>query len=315
MAIDSGSGSDRDRYDVVIVGGGPGGLAAALTLGRARKRVLVCDGGPRRNAAADHMHNFVTRDGTPPAEFRRIGRAQLEPYPGVELRDEPVTAITGERDRFEVALASGVVRARRILLCTGMIDEPPAIDGLRPLWGTSIIICPYCHGWEIRDQRWGYLAAKPEALEFPLLLRGWTADLVVFTDGKFEVPAADAARLAAAGIRIEPRRIARLAGTAAQLERVELADGDAIARDALFLHPRQRQVGLVEALGLALSDAGFVRVDETRRETSIPGIYAGGDLITGMQSAIGAAAAAVHAAAVLNHELTVAGAPPATPPA
>src|SRR5687768_1591765 len=135
-------------YDIVIVGGGPGGLSAALALGRARKRVLLCDSGPRRNAAADQIHNFVTRDGTPPHEFRRIGRQQLATYPNVETREVPVESISGTRGAFQVRLTTGTVEARRILLCTGMIDEMLPIDGFRELWGRGIFQCPYCHGWE-----------------------------------------------------------------------------------------------------------------------------------------------------------------------
>ena len=155
-------------YDVVIAGGGPAGLAAALLLGRARKRVLLCDAGTPRNAAAVHVHGFVTRDGITPAEFRRIGRQQLEAYPDVEAREVRVEEIRGERGAFDVRLTTGRVQARRILLCTGMIDELPEIDGFRALWGTSIFQCPYCHGWEIQNQRFGYLATKPrDAHLFP----------------------------------------------------------------------------------------------------------------------------------------------------
>ena len=110
-------------YDVVIAGGGPGGLSAALALGRARKRVLLCDSGPRRNAAAEHIHNFVTRDGTPPSEFRQLGREQLTRYSNVEIRDTPVESISGTRGAFQVNLTTRTVQARRVLLCTGMIDE------------------------------------------------------------------------------------------------------------------------------------------------------------------------------------------------
>src|SRR6185312_4182278 len=119
----------RRDYDTVIVGGGPAGLSGALALARARKRVLLCDSGPRRNAAAEHLHNFVTQDGTPPEEFRRIGRRQLAHYPNVRVEDARVESITGTRGAFQVALTSGVVAARRILLCTGMIDEPIPLDG------------------------------------------------------------------------------------------------------------------------------------------------------------------------------------------
>ena len=149
-----------NEWDVVIVGGGPAGLNAALALGRARKRVLVCDGGTRRNAAAVGIHNFVTRDGIAPDEFRRIGREQLAPYASVEVRDEFVEAIEGTRGAFNVRLTSGDVRARRVLPTTGLIDELLPIEGVKEVWGHSMIQCPYCHGWELKDRPWAYLARE-----------------------------------------------------------------------------------------------------------------------------------------------------------
>ena len=291
-------------FDVVIVGGGPAGLSAALNLGRSRKRVLLCDAGPRRNAAAEQIHGFVTRDGTPPDEFRRIGRQQLEPYASVEARDVGVEAIRGERGAFEVRLATGPVEARRILLCTGMVDELPDIDGFRELWGHSIFQCPYCHGWEVQDRRFGFLAPGVEALDFALFLRNWTRDVVLLTDGRFAVPPEAQERLAGAGVGIEERRITRLSGSAGRLELVELAGGSPLPLDILFARPPQRQVPLVQSLGLELDEGGYLRLDE-QRQTSIPGIYAGGDLVTSAQSATLAAASGVQAAAMLNHGLTL----------
>jgi thioredoxin reductase len=291
-------------FDVVIVGGGPAGLSAALVLGRARKRVLLCDAGPRRNAAAEHIQGFVTRDGTEPAEFRRVARGQLEPYAGVEVRDVGVAEIGGARGEFEVRLEGGdTVRARRILLCTGMIDQPPDIDGLWPLWGRSILLCPYCHGWEVQDRRFGYLALAPEMLEFALLLRGWTGQLVVLTDARFPVPAEPAERLVRAGVAIETRRIARLAAQGDSLERIEFEHGEPLPLDILFMRPPQRQVALVQSVAPSLDEHGYLAVD-AHRQTSHPGIYAAGDLVTPMQSAILAAASGAQAAAMINHELT-----------
>ena len=303
-------------FDVVIIGGGPAGLSAALTLGRSRKRVLLCDSGPRRNAAAAHIQNFVTRDGTSPEEFRRIGGEQLASYPLVERRNERVDSISGESGAFRVGLSSGPVEARRVVLCMGMLDELPPIEGLRALWGRSVFQCPYCHGWEVQDRRWAYLVGAADAamfLPFALLARGWTRDLVVFTDGKMEVPQQVRAQLEAAGIRLETAPVARLKVERDQLEAVELADGTAVPCDVMFMHPPQRQVDLVRSLGVALDSDGYVRVDPMKSETSVAGVYAAGDITSRMQGAILAAAAGVRAAAMINFELTTA--PPRPHPA
>ena len=295
-------------YDVVIVGGGPAGLSAALALGRARKRVLLCDAGPRRNATAERIHNFVTRDGMLPDEFRRTGREQLAAYANVEVRDARVERVTGERGAFSVVVGADSIDARRVLLCTGMIDDMLAINGFRELWGSSVFQCPYCHGWEVKDRAWGYLARAGSAshlLPFALQLRGWTRDVVVFTNGELVVPEQARQQLAAARVRVENARINRLVARDHQLELVELEGGARVPCQVLFAHPPQRQVPLVDALHLGLDDEGFVRVDPMRRETSIAGIYAAGDLTTRMQAAIAAAASGMQAAAAINGDLTM----------
>lgn len=287
-------------FDVLIAGGGPAGLQAALTLGRARKRVLVADGGPRRNATAGHMNNFVSRDGIAPADFRREVRAQLAKYPNVSFRDEPIDTITGQRGDFR----AGAVRARRVLLATGLIDQPPELENLAPLWGHSVFQCPYCHGWEARERRWGYYApdaTTPHVGPFVMQLRGWSSEVTLFTD---KLGDEMRSQLLAAKIQVESAAVTRLVGTGHQLEAVELAGGRRVPCEALLMHPPQRQVELVRALGVALDDEGFVKTDPMTRETSIPGIYAAGDLATRGQAAILAAAAGMQAAAALNAEVT-----------
>lgn len=295
-------------YHVVILGGGPGGLSAALALGRARRRVLVCDGGPRRNAAAVHLHNFLGHDGTPPTELRRLARAQLARYPSVELRDAAVEELGGEVDAFELVVGAAPVRARRVLLTTGMLDEPLAIPGADALWGTSIVQCPYCHGWEVQDRRWGFLvlpAAAGHLLPFALQALTWTSRVTVFTAGALPLADEVRGRLAAAGVALEEAPIARLVADGGALREVALADGRAVPCDVLFAHPPQRQVELVRRLGLALDGDGYVVIDPVRRETSRPGVYAAGDLTTRMQGAILAAAAGTQAAAMINVDLAM----------
>lgn len=294
--------------DVTILGGGPAGLAAALALGRACRRVVLFDAGLRRNATASHIHNFVTRDGTPPSEFRQIARQQLVPYSTVETRDEHVISIAGERDIFTVTTASGTLKTRRIILCTGMVDELLDIPGFRDSWGHSIYQCPYCHGWEVRGRRWGYLALNLDGIDhgFPALLKGWTDDVVVFTGADVEVPETSVQQLAEWGIRFEPRPVAKLVVESQALTHIELADGERIPCEVLFTHPPQRHVKVVQALGLDLDPLGYVHIDPMTRETSVPGIYATGDLTTRAQGAVLAAAAGTQAAAMCNHDLCLA---------
>lgn len=295
-------------YDVAIIGGGPSGLSAALALGRARKRVLILDSGPRRNAAAVHMHNFVTRDGTPPAEFRQIARSQLANYPNVETRALSVESIAGERGAFRLQLSDGVVDARRILLATGMIDEMLPLEGYRELWGSAVVQCPYCHGWEVQDKRWACLARTADwahILMFTMQLRGWTDHVTLFMTEQLDLPVESKQQLLAAGVQVQLSPVKRLVARGAELEAVELANGERVACDILFSHPPQQQVRLVRELGVALDNDGFVQIDPMRRETNLPGIYAAGDLTTRMQSAIFAAAAGTHAAAMLNFDLTL----------
>lgn len=289
--------------DVLIIGGGPAGLSAALVLGRALKRVRIVDGGTPRNAAAHAVNGFLGFDGAPPREMRARAHRELAPY-GVTRTEGRVAALTGTRGAFESRLDDGSrIEARRVLIATGMIDEVSERPGFRALWGKSVFICPYCHGYEVRDRALAMEMLDVQWLEHALFLAGWSRDLIVYAPPDAAIPDDVRAKYAAAGVRLETRAITALRGDD-RLEALVLDDGEVVPRDALFTRPPQRQTALVTSLGLALTEQGFVSIDATN-QTSVAGIYAAGDLTTMMQSAMLSAADGARAAAMLNHELTL----------
>jgi thioredoxin reductase len=296
--------------DVVIVGGGPAGLNAALLLGRARRRVLVCDTGAPRNAPVAHLHGFLSRDGLPPSELGRIGREQLGAYGSVELRQVQVEAAgtASDGDGFVVTLADGTREAaRRLLLASGVVDQLPAIDGLAGLWGRSVFNCPYCDGWEVRDQPLAVLGADQRALQLALHLTRWSDDVVWCSNGPLAAPLQEAAgaQLAARGVRLHQEPIVRLEGADGQLARIVLATGEAVERRAGFLHPPTRQrSALPGQLGCVLLEDGSVSVGDFG-QTSVPGVFAAGDMVRrptmpvpGAQIVIAAAEGAIAAIAI-----------------
>jgi len=265
-------------YDVIIVGGGPAGLAAALTLGRSR-RVLLLDAGQGRNAPAAAVHNLLAHDGTPPQELRRIGREQLGRYPTVEVREGAVHsghALPGQGFRLELDGGDSVA-ARRLLLATGLADQLPKIDGLAALWGRSAFHCPYCHGFEASGRRLAVLGAGPDRVRLALQLTRFSNDLVLCANGQ-PLDGDLAERLAANGVRVRGEPVTRFEGRGGQLERIVLDRGEPLEREAVFiatvLHQRSE---LAAGLGCVLLPDGCVEVDELAR-TSVPGVYAAGDM-------------------------------------
>jgi thioredoxin reductase len=287
-------------YDVAIVGGGAAGLSAALVLGRARRRVAVVDSGAPRNAPAAHMQGFLSRDGLPPADLLAIGRQEIDRY-GVDLIPGEVTAII---PGFSIQLGGGgSISARHILLTTGATDQLPAIDGVRERWGRDFLHCPYCHGWEVRDQPIGVLGTDASSVAHAHLLRQWSDDVVFFTHTA-PTTSHERARLTAHGITIVDGIVDGLSIVADELEGVQLEDGRVIARTALFMRPtlRPRLAGLIDALGCATDEAGFVRVDPTGR-TSEPGVWAAGNVADPRAQVITAAGAGSAAAIAINADL------------
>ena len=267
------------NYDVVIVGGGFAGLSAALLLGRSRRRVLVSDTGKTRNAVAHESHGFFTRDGATPAELVRIGREQLRPYETVELCSVGVKAAKAHSKGFEITLDDETrIACRKLLLATGVVDEMPEIEGFKELWGKSIFHCPYCHGWEVRDQPLALFGG----IELAELLKGWSDDLVLCTDGA--TLSEDESRLLSKNnIAIREERIVRVEGKNGQLENIVFANGETLARKAIFIRPKQHQHSVfAKQLGCEFTDFGTVKVDDFG-QTSVPGVYAGGDMIHPLQ--------------------------------
>jgi thioredoxin reductase len=288
------------EYDVVVVGGGAAGLSAALVLGRARRRVAVVDAGAPRNAPAAHLQGFLSRDGMAPADLLAVGRAEITGY-GVDLVEDQVLSI---HSGFEVRLAGGrVLTARRILVAAGIRDKLPDIAGVQERWGRDLLHCPYCHGWEVRDQPLGVLGTVAGSVQHAELVRQWSDD-VVFFGHTYDLTSAERARLEARGVRVVTGEVARLVVEDDRLCGVEPVDGPVVARTAVFIRPVNRPPtdGLLAGLGCAVDETGFVRVDRTGR-TSNPGVWAAGNVVDPRAQLITSAGAGSAAAIGINADL------------
>jgi thioredoxin reductase len=288
------------KYDVAIIGGGAAGLSAALVLGRARRRVVVVDAGSPRNAPAAHMQGFLSRDGMPPADLLAAGRAEVAGY-GVELIDDQVVGFdTG----FELRLAGGQrLQARRILIATGSRDELPDIPGARERWGRDLLHCPYCHGWEVRDQPIAVLGTTSGSVGHALLVRQWSGDVTFFAH-TLDPSTDELAQLEARGVRTVSGVVARLVVEGDRLTGVELLDGRVLPRTAVFIRPvnRPNGVDLLSALRCEVDDAGFVRVD-AGGQTSTAGVWAAGNVVDPRFQVISSAGGGSAAAIAINADL------------
>jgi thioredoxin reductase len=297
-----------DEWDCVVVGAGAAGLSGALVLGRARRRTLVIDAGEPSNQASRVIGGLLGYDQRPPAELYEAGRRELSAYPSVEYRDGQVLSGAPVDNRFALELDGGEqVITRRVLLATGMRYCPPEIPGLDELWGKSVFQCPFCHGWEMRDKRLSTLAAGDEAVHSALMLRGWSDDVVLLTDGAWDLDADDWFRLEAAKVTVDERRVVELAGHDGQLTAIAFADGSRLERDGLLVEaPLRQRSPLAEQLGAACTDGPLapdsVSVDALHR-TSVPTVFAAGDLCTEQPYVAGAIAAGSQAAIVVMQSL------------
>jgi thioredoxin reductase len=298
----------EDGYDVVVVGGGAAGLSGALVLARARRSVLVVDAGEPRNAPADGVHGLLARDGVPPAELLERGRAEVRSYGG-RVVTGAVTGVERDGTGFVVAQAGGgAVRARRLLVTTGLVDELPDVPGLRERWGHDVLHCPYCHGWEVRDQPIGVLASGPMSVHQALLFRQWSADVTYFTHNRPDLTEEQWEQFAARGVAVVDGEVVGLEVVDDRLVGVRLAGGRLVPRTALAVATRMvARADLLAGLGLRAQEhptgAGeYVPTDATGR-TDVPGVWAAGN-ITDLSAQVGAAAAAgAFAAAQINADL------------
>lgn len=296
--------SPARQFEVIIVGAGPAGLSAAVILGRCRRRVLLCDAGAQRNIRSQAMHGYLTRDGIPPAEFLSLANLDLVHYPAVEVLRQRVTSGRKVAAGFEVTLETGErVESRRLLLATGVLDNIPAIPGIDDFYGTSVHHCPYCDGWEWRDQPIAVHGNGARVAGLAMTLRTWSKSLLVCTDGPAELEPEDRALLERHEIPIREDRIRRLEGSDGALEQVIFEKGLPFPCRALFFTHGQRQHStLAEEFGCEFTDKGTVLTGQCET-TNIPGLFVAGDASKAAQFVIVAAAEGAEAACEINRSL------------
>jgi len=322
---DTAAGAGEAPYDVVIIGAGPAGLAAGLSLVRARRRTLMIDSNRPRHSATLRSHGFITRDGVPPLELRRIGREEYEAYPAAEFHmglvraivrlDEPAapdidTDSEHARVRFAVSTKgmrgekNRTVTARTVLIATGLAETLPALPSIRAWYGTNLHSCIACDGYEEADRALALIGETDDLAEHALLISQWTDDLIVFTNGVGQITDADEEALATRGIRVDRRALTDVVGERGAMTGIQVADGDFVPREGGFVRPRYEAAAtFAGALNASTDAAGLIVVDPQGR-TSVPGLYAAGDTTPpGPEQLLVSAGEGARAAVAINREL------------
>ncbi|MFC9770673.1 MULTISPECIES: NAD(P)/FAD-dependent oxidoreductase [unclassified Pseudarthrobacter] len=299
----------NSTYDVLVVGGGAAGLSAALMLGRTRRRVAVVDSGEPRNAPAHGVHGFLSRDGISPAELLATGRDQARHYGADIINGTVVAAAGGVEQGFELTLDDGRrLRGRRLLIATGLVDELPDIPGLRERWGRDVLHCPFCHGWEVRDQAIGVLGTGPWSVHQALLFRQWSSDITLFLSDVVEPTGDELEQLAARGVKVVPGAVETVRVHGDALKAVVLAGGPEVAVDAVVVGTRvHARLDAFAGLGLApvphpMGIGDYLETD-AEGATSVPGVWAAGNVTDMRAQVLASAAAASWTAVMINNSL------------
>jgi thioredoxin reductase len=316
---DSVAGAVEAPYDIVIIGAGPAGLAAGLSLVRARRRTLMIDSNRPRHSATLRSHGFISRDGVPPLELRRIGREEYEAYPAAEFHMGLVRSVEPSPDadpagatgaRFTVSTKgmrgekNRVVTARTVLIATGLGETLPALPSIRAWYGTNLHSCIACDGYEEADRALALIGETDDLAEHAWLISQWTNDLIVFTNGIGQISDTEESGLAAHGIRVDRRALTDVVGERGAMTGIQVADGDFVPRDGGFVRPRYAAAAtFASSLGLVTDAAGLLLVDAQGR-TSVPGLYAAGDTTPpGPEQLLVSAGEGARAAVAINREL------------
>lgn len=291
-------------YDVIIIGGGPAGLNAAVVLGRCRRKVLLFDSGQQRNRQSHGIHNYLTRDDILPGDFLHLSHKEIMKYNVRLLRTEVAGAEKNDNGHFSVWDKKGkTYKAKKILLATGVSDKLPELDGFEKFYGKSIFHCPYCDGWEVKDKKIGVYSRRRNGYEFALSLLIWSRAITYFTDGRKNLAPGAAEMLNQSGIVVITDRIQKLLGSGGKLTTILLNNAETYPCDALFfINGFIQQSNIVKSLGCAMSKKG-VAITNRFQQTNIEGVYAAGDATFDVQLVVVAAAEGAKAGVKINKEL------------
>ncbi len=296
---------NKNIFDVIIIGGSYAGLSAAMALGRALRKVLIIDSGLPCNRYTPHSHNFITQDGEKPSSITAKAIIQVLKYDTIVLKNDLATTGKKINNGFIISTQKGdIFEAKKLIFATGVKDILPNLKGFEECWGTTIIHCPYCHGYEVRHQKTGILANGEIAFHYARLLRNWTKDLSIFTNGQSSLSEEQQKKLEKHGIPIIEKEIASFKHQNGHLEQVVFKDNSTVQIKAIYTRPHfEQHCRIPENLGCELTEQGHLKVNEFY-QTTLPNVFACGDATTPMRSVANAVSTGSLVGAMLNHHMT-----------